>query len=78
MPPSYQPRPSPTAVLSFEVWQLRVGDGPGHEPVVELSFKARNQPEAVGHRDRLTEIVRDRGWLLDHDVLKTTMILARY
>jgi hypothetical protein len=59
-------------------WQTRVGAGSGFEPVVDLSFKARNQPDAVGHRDRLPEIVGDRGWLLDHDVLKTTMILERY
>lgn len=64
--------------LSFEVWLIRAEAGPGYEPVVELSFKEKSQAEANGFREKLTAFVRDQGWLLERDVLKTAMILDRY
>ncbi|MBX9583260.1 MAG: hypothetical protein K2X87_23405, partial [Gemmataceae bacterium] len=64
--------------LAFEVWLVRAESGPGFEPVVELSFKAKTLAEATGQREKLAGLVRERGWLLDRDVLKTAMILDRY
>jgi hypothetical protein len=64
--------------LSFEVWLIRAETGSGYEPVVELSFKGKTQAEANGFREKLMAFVRDHGWLLERDVLKTGMILARY
>jgi hypothetical protein len=64
--------------LSFEVWMIRAAVGAGYEPVVELSFKAKTQADANGFREKLTMFVRDQGWLLEGDVLKTAMILERY
>lgn len=64
--------------LDLEVWLVRAEAGPQVEPVVELSFKAADGADAAGFRDKLTEYVRDQGWLLDRDVLKTEMILKRY
>lgn len=64
--------------LSFEVWMIRAATGAGYEPVVELSFKAKTQADANGFREKLTMFVRDQGWLLERDVLKTAMILERY
>jgi hypothetical protein len=64
--------------LAFEVWQIRTASGQGYEPVVELSFKEEALADAAGHREKLTAFVRDRGWLVERDVLKTAMILDRY
>src|SRR5262245_17795586 len=64
--------------LSFEVWLIRAKNGPGYEPVVELSFKEKKQADAKGFREKLMAFVRDHGWLLEKDVLKTAMILDRY
>lgn len=63
--------------LSFEVWLIRGKDGTGYEPVVELSFKA-DMHEASGLREKLIAFVRDQGWLLENDILKTKTILERY
>ena len=64
--------------LAFEVWLVRTKTGPGYQPVVELSFKEKTQANANGFRNKLMEFVRDQGWLLEEDVLKTAMILDRY
>jgi hypothetical protein len=64
--------------LSFEVWLIKAESGQGYEPVVELSFKEKKEAKASGTRDKLTAFVRDQGWLLERDVLKTQMILDRY
>ncbi|HJZ55795.1 MAG TPA: hypothetical protein VKE74_12580 [Gemmataceae bacterium] len=64
--------------LDFEVWLVRTESGQGVEPVVELSFKADERADAGGFRDKLLHFVRDHGWLLETDVLKTDMILKRY
>jgi hypothetical protein len=64
--------------LSFEVWMIRAESGAGFEPVVELSFKAKTQADAEGFREKLTAFVRDQGWLIEDDRLKTAMILRRY
>ena len=64
--------------LTFEVYLVRAGVGPGYEPVVELSFKADEHDDADGLRHKLLAFVRDQGWLLDRDVLKTAMTLERY
>lgn len=64
--------------LDFEVWAVRTESGEGFLPVVELSFKAEKADDAAGFRDKLMQLVRDHGWLLEDDVLKTEMILTRY
>jgi hypothetical protein len=64
--------------LSFEVWLIKTGPGPGYEPVVELSFKEAKQAKAADYRDKLRDFVRDQQWLIGNDVLKTKMILERY
>lgn len=64
--------------LDFEVWLVRTKSGEGFQPVVELSFKAEKEADAAGLRDKLMQFVRDHGWLLEEDVLKTEMILTRY
>ena len=67
-----------TLKLSFEVWLIREKDQPGFTPVVELSFKKNKQEKAESFREELMTLVRDQGWLLNTDVLKTAMILDRY
>jgi hypothetical protein len=64
--------------LSFEVWLVRSAKGSGYEPVVELSFKADTQPSANDFREKLLSFTYDEGWLLEREVLKTTLILQRY
>jgi hypothetical protein len=64
--------------LAFEVWLIRTESGVGYEPVVELSFKQDEEEKAAKWRDELMAFTRERGLLLEHDVLKTEMILKRY
>lgn len=64
--------------LDFEVWQIRSASGDRDERIVELSFKTGDEADAARRRKELMGIMRESRWLLETDVLKTDMILARY
>jgi hypothetical protein len=64
--------------LDFEVWEVRMADGKGTEPIVELSFKEDDGAKAEAGRTGLEHFLKAKGWLLGKDVLKTELILQRY
>jgi hypothetical protein len=64
--------------LSLEVWLIRTESGQGYEPVVELSFKEKEEAAADDFRTKLMALARKFNVLLERDVLKTEMILTRY
>jgi hypothetical protein len=64
--------------LDFEVWEIRTEDGEGFEPIVELSFKADDESEASSTKKDLIEELLPKGWLMDHEILKTDLILERF
>jgi hypothetical protein len=64
--------------LDFEVWEVRMAGGKGTEPIVELSFKEDDGAKAESQRAKLAGFLREKGWLLREDVLKTELILQRY
>jgi hypothetical protein len=64
--------------IAIEVWALPTADGIGTEHVVEISFKKNKYDRQVtGKRQKLLKILKKKGWLLENDVLKTTLILER-
>jgi hypothetical protein len=64
--------------LDLEVWEVRMAGGKGTEPIVELSFKEDDGAKAESHRAKLERFLKEKGWLLKEDVLKTELILQRY
>jgi hypothetical protein len=64
--------------LDLEVWEVRMADGKGTEPIVELSFKEDDGAKAESGHTKLERFLKAKGWLLEGDVLKTELILQRY
>lgn len=62
----------------IEVWKIKNSSGNDYEYVVEASFKTDNRSEAKTKHDTLISYLKDKGWLLPVDQLKTQMILDRY
>jgi len=63
--------------LSIELWTLDRAP-PEHRHVVEISFKHDDETEAGVRRKILHEVLSEKNWLLDEDVLKTELILKCY
>jgi hypothetical protein len=64
--------------VKIEVLPVRNEAGDGYETIVELSFAAQSLNEATRLRDKAISQLRAAGWLLDHDLLKTRIVLGRY
>jgi len=65
--------------IDIEVWVLPPATGSGTERIVEISFKKKDYDEsAKAKRKKLRELLQDKGWLLEEDVLKTKLILDRF
>jgi hypothetical protein len=64
--------------LDLEVWEVRMAGGKGTEPIVELSFKEDDGTKAEAERTKLDHFLKEKGWLLGDDILKTELILQRY
>lgn len=64
--------------LYIEVWNIKNSLGNGYEKVVEASFKTDSRSEAEEGHDELIDSLKENGWLLPKDELKTQMILDRY
>ena len=64
--------------ISIEVWTLPGTCGTGKERIVEVSFKKKERSDkAVAKREAFLQLLKQKGWLLPRDVLKTTLILER-
>jgi hypothetical protein len=65
--------------IDIEVWAVRAASGTGTEHIVEVSFKkSRLDANAAAKRDALRSLLHEKGWLLERDVLKTSLIMERY
>lgn len=62
----------------IEIWEILNEAGTGYEYITEISFKADNYSYASQKREELRNLLQQRGWLINQDILKTNMILNRY
>jgi hypothetical protein len=63
--------------VDLEVWTIPGAGQDDEQTIVEISFKEADRGKAEAGKRRLESSLRDRGWLLPRDVLKTEMILER-
>ena len=62
--------------ISIEVWTLPGASGTDTERIVEVSFKKKERSDkAVAKREAFLQLLKQKGWLLPRDVLKTALIL---
>lgn len=64
--------------LDIEVWTILNAAKTGTEDIVEASFKADTLSEATSARTDLMNLLTTKGWLVQSDVLKTSLIMERY
>ncbi|NQX62282.1 fibronectin type III domain-containing protein [Paenibacillus qinlingensis] len=64
--------------LDIEVWTILNAAKTGTEDIVEASFKADTLSEATTARTALMNLLNSKGWLVQSDVLKTSLIMERY
>jgi hypothetical protein len=64
--------------MDIEVWPIKDAAGTGTEYIVEVSFKVKKRTKAAEKRDKLMTLLETKGWLLERDSLKTTLIMERY
>ncbi|KAK4201891.1 hypothetical protein QBC40DRAFT_277389 [Triangularia verruculosa] len=65
--------------VDIEVWPLRSTDTEtGIENIVEVSFKSDNGNEAGNKHTALGQFLKESGWLVPGDSLKTQLIMDRY
>jgi chitodextrinase len=64
--------------LDIEVWTILNAAKTGTEDIVEASFKADTLSEATSTRTDLMNLLNTKGWLVQSDVLKTSLIMERY
>lgn len=64
--------------LYIEVWPILNSAGTGMENIVEASFKTDSHAVASTKHGSLITFLRDKGWLLAQDSLKTQLIMERY
>jgi hypothetical protein len=64
--------------LDIEVWTILNAAKTGTEDIVEASFKADTLSEATTARTDLMNLLNTKGWLVQSDVLKTSLIMERY
>ncbi|MGH8067500.1 MAG: hypothetical protein ACRERE_20150 [Candidatus Entotheonellia bacterium] len=64
--------------INIEVWALPTANGTGTQPIVEISFKKKEyDADAMAQREKLRQFLKQKGWLLEKDELKTALILER-
>jgi hypothetical protein len=64
--------------IVIEVWALPTADRISTEHIVEISFKKKKyDTQATVKRQKLLQFLKKKGWLLEEDVLKTTLIFER-
>jgi hypothetical protein len=64
--------------LYIEVWPIKNAAGTGTEYVVEASFKTHSATSASSKHKELAAYLKNKGWLLAQDSLKTQLIMERY
>ncbi|MEC0232069.1 hypothetical protein [Paenibacillus alba] len=64
--------------LDIEIWTILNAAKTGTEDIVEASFKTDSLSEATSVRTDLINLLRSKGWLIESDVLKTSLIMERY
>ncbi|WP_310501560.1 fibronectin type III domain-containing protein [Paenibacillus qinlingensis] len=64
--------------LDIEVWTILNAAKTGTEDIVEASFKTDSLSEATSVRTALMNVLSTKGWLVQSDVLKTSLIMERY
>lgn len=64
--------------LDIEIWTIVNAARTGTEDIVEASFKTDSLSEATSARTNLINLLRTKGWLVESDVLKTSLIMERY
>jgi hypothetical protein len=62
--------------IAVEVWELPASSQTRTQRMVEISFKVKEyDKEAIAKRQKLMALLKDRGWLLEKDELKTELII---
>ncbi len=64
--------------LNIEVWPIKDAAGTGTEYIVEASFKVKELTNAWEKRDQLMTLLKEKGWLVALDSLRTSIIMERY
>ncbi|UKS27434.1 carbohydrate-binding protein [Paenibacillus sp. HWE-109] len=64
--------------LDIEIWTILNATKTGTEDIVEASFKTDSLSEATSVRTDLINLLRSKGWLVESDILKTSLIMERY
>ncbi|GFZ77260.1 hypothetical protein GCM10008018_23540 [Paenibacillus marchantiophytorum] len=64
--------------LDIEIWTILNAAKTGTEDIVEASFKTDSLSEATSVRTDLINLLRSKGWLVESDILKTSLIMERY
>ncbi len=63
--------------IAVEVWELPASSRARAQPIVEISFKVKAYDRAaIAKRNKLLALLKDRGWLLEEDQLKTQQIIG--
>ncbi|RAP31180.1 hypothetical protein C2W64_00352 [Brevibacillus laterosporus] len=61
-----------------EIWPIKAASGNSVEYIVEASFKTAKSSVAVEEQKKLIVFLKEKGWFLPKDSLKTALILERY
>ncbi|TPG68178.1 hypothetical protein EEL31_06285 [Brevibacillus laterosporus] len=61
-----------------EIWPIKAASGNSVEYIVEASFKTAKSSVAVEKQKKLIVFLKEKGWFLPKDSLKTALILERY
>ncbi|KAJ6439177.1 vegetative incompatibility protein HET-E-1 [Purpureocillium lavendulum] len=64
--------------LYIEIWPIRTGSNGKMTYIVEASFKTDSRLTAETKKADLMGFLKDRGWFLAQDALKTQLILVNY
>jgi hypothetical protein len=64
--------------LYIEIWPIFISSKGVTEHIVEVSFKEDDQKTASVRRNDLISLLRERGWLLPRDSLRTQLIMDNY
>ena len=65
--------------IDVEIWPIKgKEEGEGMELIGEVSFKTEDAVVAKERQGRLIEVLKEGGWFLEGDSLKTQLIMDRY
>lgn len=65
--------------LDIEVWPIPKASGSSElEYVVEASFKTDHGNDATRLKEELINVLRESGWLIEEDSLKTQLVLSHF